>query len=210
MAISRIQNVSANATNVAITSATANDIIVVWAYNSSAATAITLASGFTNIVNGTGTQQAAYLAYKVSVGGETTSGTWTNATQVVCLVFRGCNTTTPFGTTPTITAGNSASLTYGPTTLTVTGGTSVHIGFGGGKAMTAGMNGTPTGTAPNLTVRTNQTLCNGLDTAATATNLSTQTLTVTTSGRWQTVAIELKAQPTGPSTQQKAGFFAFF
>ena len=196
MAITRTQNVSAAANNVAITSTSNGDVIVVWAYFAGTATIPTLPGGFTSIVGTAGVQQGARLGYKVSTGGDTTSGTWTNATHVVCLVYSGCNTLSPFGTTPTINAGNSASLGYLATTLTITNGTSIHLGFGGASGATAGMNGTPTGTAPNFTNRASQaTRINGCDTAATATNLSAQTLAVTTSGRWQTATIELKALP---------------
>lgn len=191
MAISRTQAVSANANTVAITSATAGDIIVVWAYFAGTATIPSLPAGFTNIVGTAGTAQAARLGYKVSTGGETSSGVWTNATQVVCQVYRGAGS---FGTTPTITAGNGTSLSYSARTLLTTDGTSWWLGFGGASSATAGMNGSPTGTLPNISNRTSQTKINGCDTGAgTATNLSAQSLNVTTTGRWQTTTIELEA-----------------
>lgn len=192
MAITRKQNVSAATTSVAITSTAANDIIVVWAYSIST-TIPTLPAGFTNIVGTAGTQQSGRLGYKVSTGGDTTSGTWTNASNVVCLVYSGQSLTTPFGTTPTLGAGNGTALSYSAVTLLDLSGNSVVLGFGGAKAATAGMNGSPTGTAPNFTTRTNQTTVNGMDTAATGTNLSAQTLNVTTTGRWHTVTVELRA-----------------
>jgi hypothetical protein len=190
MAIARTQNVSATANNVAITSTAAGDIIVVWAYFAGTATIPTLPGGFTSLVGTAGTQQAARLGYKISTGGDTTSGTWTNATQVVCQVYSGA---AGFGTTPTITAGNGTALTYSAVTLQDASGASWVLGFGGAASATAGMNGTPTGTAPNLGTRTNQVKANGLDTGAgISSNLTVQTLTVTTTGRWQTVTIELK------------------
>lgn len=190
MAISRIQAVSATANNVAITSTNEGDIIVVWSYFAGTATIPTLAAGYTNIVATAGTQQAARLAYKISLGSELTSGTWTNATQVVCLVYSGAS---GFGTTPTITAANSASISMPAVTLTVTDGSSVILGFAGGSSTTAGMNNNPTGGTVALTSRTNQVKAAGLDSAATAANYTAQTLTVTTSGRVQSVTIELKA-----------------
>lgn len=209
-AITRTQAVSAAANNVAITSTAANDVIVVFAYFAGTATIPSLPGGFTSLVGTAGTAQAARLGYKVSSGGDTTSGTWTNATHVVCLVYSGAKTTgSPFGTTPTITAGNGTTLTYAAGTLTVSNGTSVWLGFGGASGATAGMNGTPTGTAPNFTNRANQpTRINGLDTAATASNLTAQTLAVTTTGRWATTTVELLQQPV---PQPIAGqFFQFF
>jgi len=190
MAISRTQNVSAAATSVAITAATAGDYIVVFAFNGSSATACTLPAGFTNLVSAVSANSAARLYYKIAAGGETSSGVSTNATQIVCMVYRGAS---GFGTTPTIGTNTNTSLIYSAVTLLNTSGSSWVIGFGAGASMTAGMNGTPTGTAPNLGNRTSQTLCNGLDTGAGVTSFSAQTLTVTTTGRWQTVTIELKA-----------------
>jgi hypothetical protein len=70
------------------------------------------------------------------------------------------------------------------------------------------MNGTPTGTAPNFTNRTSQVTSNGCDTAATASNLSAQTLTVTTTGRWATTTVELLQQPV--SAVVNGQFFQFF
>ena len=208
-AITRTQAVSAAANTVAITSTAANDVIVVWAYFAGTATIPSLPAGFTSLVGTAGTAQAARLGYKVSSGGDTSSGVWTNATHVVCLVYSGCKTSGPFGTTPTIGAGNSASIPYPAGTLTVTDGTSVWLGFAGASSATAGMNGTPTGTAPNFTNRASQaTRINGCDTAATASNLSTQTLTVTTSGRICATSVELLMQPTTPAAQGQ--FLQFF
>jgi hypothetical protein len=196
VAISRTQAVSATANNVAIASCAAGDIIVVWSYFAGTATIPTLAAGFTNIVATAGTQQAARLAYKVAVGGETSSGTWTNATQVVCMVYRGAS---GFGATPTIAAANSTSISMPAVTLQDTSGGSVILGFAGAASATAGMNSNPTGGTVALTNRANQVKAAGLDSAATAANYTAQTLTVTTSGRVQSVTIELKATP-GPIT----------
>jgi len=192
-AITRIQAVSANANNVAITSTTNGDLIIVFAYFAGTATIPSLAAGFTNIQSSAGVSQAMRIGYKISAGADTSSGTWTNATQVVCHVYRGtAASAAAIGATTAVGAGNSVTLSYAALTLQNTSGTSWVAAFGGASSATAGMNGTPTGTAPNLGNRTNQTLCNGLDTGAGATSFTAQTLTVTTSGRWQTYTIELK------------------
>jgi hypothetical protein len=195
-AITRTQAVSAVADNVAITSTAANDLIVVFAFTGSAATIPSLATGFTSLQTATGTSRGGRLGYKISSGGDTSSGAWTNATNVICFVYSGVNTTTPFGTIPAITGGAGATITYTAATLTVTDGTSVWFGAAGIRAATAGMNGTPTGTAPNFTNRANTTLANGLDTAATASNLSAQSLTTTSGNGWMSITIELLATPT--------------
>jgi hypothetical protein len=195
-AITRTQAVSAVASSVTITSTAANDVIIVWAFNNGATTIPTLASGFTDVQSGNGTGRAARFGYKISSGGDTSSGTWTNANNVVCMVYSGVNTTTPFGTIPALRQGAGATLTYSAATLTVTDGTSVWIGAAGMRAATAGMDGTPTGTAPNFTNRTNTTVAHGLDTSATATNLSAQNLTTTSGNGYISISIELLATPT--------------
>lgn len=202
----RTQAVSATANNVAITSVTAGFYIIVWAYFAGTATIPTLPGGFTSIVGTAGTQQAARLGYKIATGGETNSGTWTNATQVVCMVYSGAN---GFGATPTIAAANSASISMPAVTLQNTNGESIILGFAGAASATAGMNNTPTGGTVALTSRTNVVKAAGLDSAATAANYTAQTLTVTTSGRVQSVTIELKPVIVGPSQQQKSAFFPF-
>src|SRR4030095_7937992 len=107
--------------------------------------------------SGNGTGRAARLGYKISSGGDTSSGTWTNANNVVCMVYSGVNTTTPFGTIPALRQGAGATLTYSAATLTVTDGTSVWIGAAGMRGATPGVGGAATGTAPKLTYHTHTT-----------------------------------------------------
>lgn len=206
--ITRTQAVSANANNVAITSTSAGDYILVFAYFAGTATQPSLPSGFTNLTTQLGTGQACRVGFKVSPGGDTSSNVWTNATQVVCHVYRGVLAA---GAVGTINAGNSASLGWLTLTPQVTDGSSWVVGFGGATSATAGMNGNPTGTAPNLVNRTNVTVANGLDTGAGASSFAAQTLVVTGTGRWQALAIELKATPPDPNfaNAPSGGFLNF-
>lgn len=204
-AIARTQNVSANATSVTITAATAGDFIVVFAYNNATSGIPSLPAGFTNIATASAGADAARLYYKIATGGETSSGVATSATNVACDVYSGAGS---LGTTPTISTSSGLTLTYAAVTLLNSSGSSWVIAFGAAKAATAGMNGTPTGTAPNLGNRTNQTVINGLDTGTGVTSFTAQTLTVTGSGLWKAVTIELRA-PSATNTGPGA-FFSFF
>lgn len=201
-AISRTQAVSADSNTVTITSTSANDVIIVFAYNGSSATIPTLDGAFTNLDSQTGTSQGFRSGYKVSAGGDTSCGTWTNATQVICHVYAGTSTSAPF-VNSTKTAGNSATLTYTGFTMSVTNNTAWIVGFGGARSATAGMNGNTTG-GTVLTNRTSKTTANGLDTGATTSTFSSTTLTVTTSGRWLTETIEIDPAATQSTTN---GFF---
>lgn len=210
MAIARTQNGNAAATSATLTSCTAGDIIVVFAYDSAGTTIPTLPAGFTDIVNTAGTQQAARLGYKRAVGGETSTGTWTNATNVCWLVYSGCLASgSPFGTTPILTAGNSTTPSFAAVTLVVTDGSSIFLGFVGHKVSNTGQ--TPTGGSG--TVLTPRGISAGLaypyDSPASATNYVSQIITVGVSGRWQSATLELKAFVAGPSQQQKSAFFPF-
>lgn len=206
-AISLIGGGASVGTNCLIESTTANDVILVFAY-SSTTTIPSLASGYTDIANAAGTQQAYRVAWKFSSGGETSSGTWANANWVTALIYRGTNTTSPIGATSTGTAGNSATLTYTGITCQDSSGNSWIAAFGGAKSATAGMNSGTT----NLTLRENGGATgqvNALDSNGGVTSLSNQTLTVTGSGRWFTATVEIKAPAVPLSAARKASFFPF-
>jgi len=200
MPISRVQNVSANASSATLSSTTANDLIVVFAYNNASTTAPTLVSGYTSLdTQGPGgSANGCRLAYKLSGGGETTTGTWTTATNVVAHVYRGQITSGAGGANGigflAAATGNSAIFSWTGTTLGVTDGSSWVAGFGGAKSATAGVNGNSTG-GTVLTNATAQTIITGKDTNAGVASFSTTTLTFTTSSRWITEAVEIKNAP---------------
>jgi len=84
----------------------AGDMLVFFAYRDGSTTLPTLPGDCTNITNnGGGTiNGCARIAYKIAASGSETSGTWTNATSLVCLVYRP-------GTGETLSVGASASAT---------------------------------------------------------------------------------------------------
>ena len=193
MAISRTQQVSANAATATITAAQAGDLILVFAY-STTTTVPSLPSGYTNLQGGAGTQQAYRCGYKLAAGGETNCGTWTNATNVACHVYRGVDQTTPVSAPAAATAGNSATLSYAGLTYSAN---SFVVGFGANKAATAGMGGFMSGGPPVLSVRTNQTTINGCDVGPQASGGTgtASTLSVTGSGRWFAITVEVEPAP---------------
>lgn len=186
MAVKFIQAASANTTNVALSGTQLNDLIVVFAYNNASTTVPTVPAGYTSLDTATGTAEAGVLAFKVSPGSETSTGTWTNATNIVALVYRGAS---GCGASASST-GNSATLSYPTITLNDTSGNSWVAGLGGAVSATAGMGGT---TAALTQSRTNQTTVNGLDTNATVTTFAAQSLAVTGSGNWLTFSVEIQA-----------------
>jgi hypothetical protein len=200
-AVSRIQVASANAATVSISSTSANDLILVFTY-SSAGTTPTTATGYTSATNGSGTGQAFRAGYKVSAGGDTDCGTWTNATQIVCHVYRGA---LAIGTGTNQTFNNTAgtSATIPSITMEVTSGSSWVAAFVGAKTATSMTNSTTL-----LTNQTNVATACGLDSGTGLTAYAGETLTIPSS-RYMSTTIEVKssgAAPPPPSTN----FLTFF
>jgi hypothetical protein len=198
-AVSRKQAVSANADNATITSTANGDLIIVFAYNGSAAASPSLASGFTSLDSGVATSQGMIIGWKASSGGDTSSGTWTSATQVVCHVYAGAAIGAEAKNN-----GSGTILNYPAVTMQVTDGTSWIAGFGGARTATAGMNGSTT----ILTNRTSQTTANGLDSGSGQTSYAGENLTFTTTSRWFGVTVEITA--TGGAAIPTGRFFRFF
>jgi surface protein len=81
---------SATGTNSATVPAhNSGDILVVFAFRDGSTTAPTLPSGWTNINNAGANTSAQRNGFRISDGTITTTGTWTNATSVIVLVYRG-------------------------------------------------------------------------------------------------------------------------
>jgi hypothetical protein len=197
-AITRTQAWSANATSVTITSTSNGDLIIVFAYNGSASTAPTVASGFTTLDSGIATNQGFILGWKASTGGDTSSGTWTSATAVVCHVYSGATIGADNRTN-----GTGTTITYPALTMQVTDGTSWVTGFGGARTATAGMDGSTT----LLTNRTSQTTVNGLDSGTGLTSYAGETLNFTTTSRWFGITVEILAAAGAPTAN--TNFFIF-
>jgi surface protein len=95
------------------------DVIVAFAYRDGSTTPPSIPAGesWAN-VTGAGTSDSYVLAWNISNGNRTT-GTWTNATNVIFSVYRGANTTTPIANIGGLDqgvidyTGTSTSLLYG-------------------------------------------------------------------------------------------------
>jgi len=91
VAISLVGSAAASATTVTIPAHQAGDLLVVFAFNSAAATAPTLPSGWTNGANGAANTCGGRVGYRIATASGTTSGTWTNANRLIVMVYRGNN-----------------------------------------------------------------------------------------------------------------------
>lgn len=125
------QSGSASAASATISATSEGDLIIVCG-NRASNTAPSVASGYAVITNSAGANtQSASCGYKISPGGETTTGTWTNAANVAYIVLRGydINSTGPLGCNPAHATGSSTTLSFPSCTLTRSNGTSMVISF---------------------------------------------------------------------------------
>jgi hypothetical protein len=88
MAISRESSATNNGTTVTIGTHAANDTVIVLAYRDNSATAPTVPAGWNYFQIGSGTTTFA-IGWKRATSASETSGTWTNATTLHALVYRG-------------------------------------------------------------------------------------------------------------------------
>lgn len=137
MAISRVGSNSAATTNVSISGYTIQkgDYILVFAHRT-ATTAPSLPGTFTNITSGSGNSNSYRVGYRVSDGTETGSGTWTNATTVIMVVYRGV---AGIGGQTFATKATNTSATIGAVTMVGTNSKSWGVAWAGhGNTTTQG------------------------------------------------------------------------
>ena len=92
----------------------AGDLALVFAYRDGSNTAPQLPAGWTNIASSGANTNSSRVGRRVLQGGDTTTGVWTNATEVQVLVVRGQHPITPIGAAGALPSGATASnrITY--------------------------------------------------------------------------------------------------
>jgi hypothetical protein len=206
-AISRIGSCAAQTTSCTFSVApSAGDAIIVFAHRDGSTTApgipttslsspTATVSTYATLANAGANTNSARIGVRISDGTETTTGTWTNATSIAAIIYRGANVA-PFGQ---FAAGGAASttLSYTGFTLDVTTGTSWVVAFG---AHRSGDTTVASTAVTGFTNVANATDIVAMDTNAGVSSYTTKTQSVGgTSSGWRTYAIELLAQ-TGEDT----------
>jgi hypothetical protein len=195
--ITRITGCQASATSCTISGFLPGDLSIAFAYRSSSTTHPTLPAIYNSIDCATGANtNSSCTGYKFLNGNETTCGTWTNATQVICEIYRGADMQATLGPIGghTTTGASSATLNYNTITLTGTVGLSTSsyvVGFGGCAAC-ANADAAPT----NMTLRTGTSITNiaGSDTNVGVASWPTTGVTIT-SGSWRSETVEILSAP---------------
>lgn len=194
MAISFRTAHSADSSSVSITTPSAGDLILVFAFNESDGTSPSLVSGYTSITTIESPDEnpgGAIAAWKIASGSETTSGTWTGATNVVAMIYRGTSSTSPIGGFSSFDSKNfviGSDIYYDAITISGSGGTSWVAGAAVASGASSGMNGTTTALTSN---RTNQTDLNGLDTNGGVSSFARQTLSYSGFSNSLSFAVEI-------------------
>lgn len=116
MAISRVGSNAAEATTVTIPAGhQRGDIILIFAFRDGSVTNPTIPAGWTKITNTLdGTSCSVSIGWKIAISSSDTSGTWTNATHLQVIVYRGVDPVFPFGTLQS-DVGTTSPSTYGST-----------------------------------------------------------------------------------------------
>lgn len=188
MAITKVGSADA-ATNVATLPAfTAGDLALVFAFRDGSTTPPSLPAGWTDLGTGSTTSCSFRIGYRVLVGGDTTTGTWTNATEVEVLVVTGQEANDPIGAIVT-NAAVSATPTWAALTLQEQGGSSWVALLGVHRSAT-NMNSVA------LTGTTNESPAQGAIADHTARGVSSwasTSKTVNASSGWGTAGIEVRA-----------------
>lgn len=174
-----------------------DDIILAFAYRSNSTTAPTVPGGWTTITSQSASTTSFVCAWIRASAPGTASGTWTNATNIVFEVYRGCSRFySPIGTFAVDTASSTTASYPTITPFIDNGGVTWQlpwvVGFGA-SAVSTNIQNAPTG----LTVRHNATTTGeitALDSNGETDVWSAQTVALGSTARWQTITLELRRQ----------------
>jgi hypothetical protein len=179
------------------------DLIVVFAFRDGNATAAALPSGFTNILTKSGTSCSMRVGYKFATSTNDAAGTWTNATEVNAVVYRGASGRTLAIGASGSNAGTTNTLNF-PALSVFDGSGASHVVASAGHRSTDQNLGTrvPSGmglVVDNLDATAEQTL---FETSLGATSWPSTNVNLTgTASGWVSAVIEVISQsPDGWST----------
>jgi hypothetical protein len=175
----------------------AGDFAIVFAFRDGSTVAPTTPAGWTNILAPAGANTCSMkLGFRILQTGDTTTGTWTNATSVVVHVYRGV---TAIGGSASA-SGASTTVSYPALTMQAAQGTSWVAGFAGHRSVDTALETPPTGMINRSDVVDATDEAAGHDTNGGVTSWTLQTVSVGgTSSGWFGSTVELIATSNTPA-----------
>lgn len=201
MAISRISSATGTTSIASMPTHQAGDLLLAFAFRDGSTSAPTRPSGWTNIASSGGNTCSICCAYKVAASGSETSGTWTSATSLIIVVYRGQRSAgTPIGAFAH-TGGASTSITYPAITLWHTTGSSWVSGFAGHRSANVAIETAPSGMTNVTSVSDATDEAAAHDTNAAVSSWSPAAASVGgTSSGWRSITVEILADETFTAT----------
>lgn len=202
MALSFVGQASAAADSATLPTFTAGDLAIVFAFRDGNTTAPTLPSGWNNLGSVGANTCSARWGYRILVAGDTTTGTWTNATDIEVYVIRGFDAGAGFGFFQGAgNTGASASMTWSSMGLTDLNSRSWVLLLGAHRTATDTNTVALTGTT-NESPATNSVAMHDVQGASAA--WSSTSKTVNANSGWITTVIEVRtALPNTMQTSQE-------
>lgn len=191
MAVSFVGANGANAATVTLPAHQVGDLIVILAYRdgNTGLPTVPTAGGtvptWTQISTGSANNNSARLHYTTATATNHTSGTWTNATEMVAVVYRGAR----IGNSAA-SGSNGSIITYPALTLVSTDGTSWVAGFAGHRTSTS-VDLPPTGMVKRGS-STNFSAA-GHDTNGGVTSWAAENVVQNASAGWRSFTLELQS-----------------
>jgi hypothetical protein len=190
MTVSFIGAQGAAATTVTIPAHQSEDLILIFAYRDGSNTApSTPTAGGTvptwNLIGSSGgNTNSSNFRWAVATGSTTTSGTWTSATELICLVYRGASVGASIGG-----SGNATTtVNYPALTLQRTNNSSWVVGVAGHRTAN-NVDVAPSGMTNRASAGTEAA---GHDTNATVTSWASTNVTVNASSAYRSWVVELR------------------
>ncbi|NGQ93377.1 hypothetical protein G5V65_21045 [Rhodobacter sp. HX-7-19] len=193
MTITRIS--SATGTNsLTMPSHAAGDLLLMFAYRDGSTTAPALPAGWTDLNNGGTATNSCRIAYKIAASGSEVSGTWTNATSLICLVYRSDGIIGVGGVARSSAA--STTVSYPALTMVNTDGTSWVAGFGAHRSVNTSVETPPTGMTNITSVldATDEAAAHDTNGPVSSWSLTTVSVGGTSSG-WIGATVEITDEP---------------
>lgn len=199
-AITRVGTSTASATTITCPTHSIGDFLLIAGVRASA-TAATVPSPFSVVQTGsvaTATAVSLVAGYKIATSTTDTSGTWTNASNLVCHVYHpGAGTTILVGQHASSTS-TTATITYPALTLAdSTSGNSWIVGLAGASNITQNLAVAPTGMTNESTLVGAANSIAGADTTAGVSSWTSQTAASGAVGHSVSFSMELVQVPFG-------------